>query len=262
MSYETVLFQKRQDGIALLTLNRPHAGNSINAKLDEEVGRIWEDVKADPHVTVVVLTGAGDRFFCSGADMKEWAETRELPMARLPDGRGFRLLARDHRVYKPIICAVNGVCGGGGLHFVNDSDIVICAAHATFMDPHVSVGQVSSEEPVALTRRVPFEFVMRLVLMGVHERVSAERAYQVGLVSEVVPGEQLLPRALAIAETVAKNSLAAMMKSKQAIVEGLEAGLSEALDHGFELIKSHWDHPDYIEGPRAFAEKRKPLWSR
>ncbi len=180
MTYETVLYEKRADGIALLTLNRPTAGNSINAVMDREMGEIWENVKADDGVKVVVLSAAGDRFFCSGADMKEWAATRVLAMARMPKGRGFRLLARDHHVFKPIVCAVNGICGGGGLHFVNDSDIVICADTATFMDPHVSVGQVSSEEPIALSRRVPFEFVMRLTLMGVHERVSAQRAFQVG----------------------------------------------------------------------------------
>ena len=260
MAYETVLYEKRADGIALLTLNRPTAGNSINAVMDREMGEIWENVKADDGVKVVVLSAAGDRFFCSGADMKEWAATRVLAMARMPNGRGFRLLARDHHVFKPIVCAVNGICGGGGLHFVNDSDIVICADTATFMDPHVSVGQVSSEEPIALSRRVPFEFVMRLTLMGVHERVSAQRAFQVGLVSEVVPLERLLPRALEIAETLTRNSLAAMMKSKQAIIEALELPLSEGLDRGFELIRSHWEHPDYIEGPRAFAEKRKPEW--
>jgi E-phenylitaconyl-CoA hydratase len=260
MPFETVLYDKRDDGIALLTLNRPEAGNSINAAMDREIGGIWEDVKADDGVKVVVISGAGDRFFCSGADMKEWAATRVLPMARMPDGRGFRLLARDHKVYKPIVCAVNGICGGGGLHFVNDSDIVICADTATFMDPHVSVGQVSSEEPIGLTRRVPFEFAMRLTLMGVHERVSAQRAMQVGLVSETVPFEVLMPRALEIAQTLTRNSLAAMMKSKQAIVESLELPLSQALDRGFELIKSHWQHSDYIEGPRAFAEKRKPEW--
>jgi enoyl-CoA hydratase/carnithine racemase len=260
MTYDTVLYDKRDDGIASLTLNRPAAGNSINAAMDREIAEIWEDVKADDRVKVVVISGAGDRFFCSGADMKEWAATRTLPMARMPDGRGFRLLARDHKVYKPIVCAVNGICGGGGLHFVNDSDIVICAESATFMDPHVSVGQVSSEEPIALTRRVPFEFAMRLTLMGVHERVDAKRALQVGLVSEVVPSARLMSRALEIARTLTRNSLAAMMKSKQAIVESLELPLSDALDRGFELIKSHWQHPDYVEGPRAFAEKRAPKW--
>jgi enoyl-CoA hydratase/carnithine racemase len=128
------------------------------------------------------------------------------------------------------------------------------------MDPHVSVGQVSSEEPIALTRRVPFEFAMRLTLIGVHERVSAQRALQVGLVSEIVRLDQLQARALQIAEILTRNSLAAMMKSKQAIVESMELPLSAALDRGFELIKSHWQHPDYVEGPRAFAEKREPEW--
>ena len=260
MAYETVQYDKRADGIARVILDRPAAGNSINSVMDREMGEIWEDVKANAAVKVAVLSGAGDRFFCTGADMKEWASTRTLAMARMPNGRGFRLLARDHQVFKPIVCAVNGICGGGGLHFVNDSDIVLCAESATFMDPHVSVGQVSSEEPIALTRRVPFEFVMRMTLMGVHERVSAQRAYEVGLVSEVVPLERLLPRALEIAGLLTRNSLAAMMKSKQAIIESYELPLSEGLDRGFELIRSHWGHPDYIEGPRAFAEKRKPEW--
>lgn len=262
MILETVIYEKRADGVAVLTLNRPHAGNSINARLDEEVAWVWDDVKEDENVKVVIITGAGDRFFCSGADMKEWSVTKKVPMMRTANGKGFRMLARDHHVYKPIICAINGVCAGGGLHFVNDGDIVICAEDAVFMDPHVSVGQVSTEEPIALSRRVPFEFVMRLALMGVHEKIPAARAHQVGLVSELVPSAKLMERALEIAGTLTRNSLEAMMKTKQAMLEGYELGLTAALNRGYAILASHWSHPDSVEGPSAFAEKREPKWGR
>jgi len=261
VQHETVIWDKRPDGIAILTLDRPEAGNSINQRMDEEVAGIWAEVKADPAVKVVIITGSGGRFFCTGADMKEWAQTGQVPMARLPGGHGFRLLARDQKVFKPIICAVNGICAGGGLHFVNDGDIVICADHAVFLDPHVSVGQVTAEEPIGLSRRVPLEFVMRMSLLGVHAQVSAERAWQVGLVGELVPAGRLLDRALELAGLVARNSLAAMMKSKQALIESLDCGLRPALDNGFALLSSHWSHPDCVEGPRAFAGKRSPHWS-
>jgi enoyl-CoA hydratase/carnithine racemase len=165
-------------------------------------------------------------------------------------------------VEKPVIAAVNGICAGGGLHFVADADVVLASSNATFVDPHVSIGQVSAYEVIGLARRLPFEAVMRMALVGRHERVSAGRALELGMVSQVVdPPEQLLDEVQALAERIASNSPAAMRATKKALWGALEQGLTDACRAGAQQLVSMWGHPDQEEGPRAFAEKRQPVWA-
>jgi enoyl-CoA hydratase/carnithine racemase len=144
---------------------------------------------------------------------------------------------------------------------VAEADIVIAASDAQFFDPHVSVGQVVAMEAIGLARKIPFEAVMRMALMGRYERVSAARALELGMISQVVdPPEQLRDEAQALAEKIAKNSPAAMAATKRALWGALEAGLTDACKAGATELVSMWGHPDQEEGPRAFAEKRKPDW--
>ena len=169
--------------------------------------------------------------------------------------------AWHQQVWKPVICAVNGLCAGGAFHFVADADIVIAAADAQFFDPHVSVGQVVAIEAVSLLRKMPAEAVMRMALVGRHERMSAERAYQLGMVSEVVdPPERLREAAQELAEKIARNSPAAMAATKRALWGALELGLTDACKAGAAELVSMWGHPDQLEGPASFAEKREPNW--
>jgi enoyl-CoA hydratase/carnithine racemase len=157
---------------------------------------------------------------------------------------------------------VNGICAGGGFHWVADADIVIAASDAQFFDPHVSVGQVVAIEAIGLLRKMPVEAVMRMAFMGRYERMGAERAYELGMISEIVdPPARLRERAQEIGETIAKNSPAAMAATKKALWEGLESGLTEACRNGARHLTSMWGHPDQDEGPRAFAEKREPQWA-
>lgn len=143
-----------------------------------------------------------------------------------------------------------------------DADIVIAASDAQFFDPHVSIGQVVAVEAIGLVRRVPFEAVMRMAFVGSHERMSAERAYQLGMISQVVdPPESLRDEAQALAEKIARNSPAAMRATKKALWGALELGLTEACRAGAKELVSMWGHPDQEEGPRAFAEKREPQWA-
>jgi enoyl-CoA hydratase len=166
-----------------------------------------------------------------------------------------------NQVRKPVICAVNGTCAGGGLHFVADADIVLAASDATFLDPHVSVGQVTAFETIGLARKMPFESVMRMALLGRHERMSAQRAHSLGMISQVVdPPEQLRQTAQSLAELIAENSPAALAATKRALWDALEAGLTDACKAGAKELVSVWGHPDQEEGPRAFAEKRSPEW--
>ena len=162
---------------------------------------------------------------------------------------------------KPVITAVNGICAGGGLHFVADADIVIAASNAQFFDPHVSVGQVVAIEAIGLLRKMPFEAVMRMALTGRFERMSAQRAYELGMISQIVdPPENLRDEAQKLAETIARNSPSAMRATKRALWGALELGLTDACRAGAQALVSMWGHPDQEEGPLAFAEKREPKW--
>jgi E-phenylitaconyl-CoA hydratase len=264
MEWETLRVES-EGAITLLTLDRPDRLNAINGRMTEELQAFWAEFDADPAQSVAVVTGAGDRAFCVGADLQELAELGELPRAlQDPDVHvANRYTPAQCEVGKPTICAVNGVCAGGGLHFVTDCDIAIAGDSATFLDPHVSVGQVSALEPVSLLARgVPIGAVLRMALAGRAERIDAQRAYELGMVTEVVPAGDLLDAATRLAGVIAANSPAAIRVSRQAIWGALERPLDYALQHGWDLLRAHWLHPDFEEGPRAFAEKRPPEWRR
>jgi E-phenylitaconyl-CoA hydratase len=248
---ETV-YDKR-DHIASVTLNREHAANSFNVRMCEEMLHIWQDFKDDDDMRVAVVIGAGAKYFCTGVDVKE-SRTRAmghvwLPVARLMDS-----------IHKPIVCAVNGMCVGGGLHFISDSDIIIGSENALFFDSHVNVGLVSGWEPIGLSRRIPLNYVLRMTLEGKSYKIDAAEALRIGLLTEVVPPERLAERAHEIARSVAANAPLATRYSKQAIKEGLDHGLTEALERSAEILKNVWDSEDVKEGARAFAEKREPQW--
>lgn len=245
---------EKQGRIAYITLNREHAANSFNLRMCEEMLHIWRDFKDDDDLWVAVVTGAGSKYFCTGVDVKE-SRTRPmghvwLPVARLMD-----------EIHKPIVCAVNGMCVGGGLHFVADTDIIIGSENAQFFDSHVNVGLISGWEPIGLSRRIPLNYVLRMTLQGKSYRIDAEEALRIGLLTEVVPAEQLADRAREIAELVASNAPLAVQYSKQAIKQGLNLGLNDALELSAYLLKEVWDSEDVKEGARAFAEKRDPKWT-
>jgi enoyl-CoA hydratase/carnithine racemase len=167
------------------------------------------------------------------------------------------------QIWKPVITAVNGICCGGGFHWVADADIVIAASDAQFFDPHVSVGQVVAIEAIGLMRKMPAEAVMRMAFLGRHERMSAQRAYELGMISQIVdPPERLRDVAQELGETIAKNSPAAMAATKRALLGALEHGLTDACRAGATELVSMWGHPDQEEGPRAFAERREANWQR
>jgi enoyl-CoA hydratase/carnithine racemase len=192
------------------------------------------------------------------------ADLADLPQTDGEQGAGtlqsIRWSPLQNQVWKPVICAVNGMAVGGGLHFVADSDIVIAAEHATFFDTHVKVGLVAGLEPVSLARRMPLEAVLRMTLVGGAERIHAHRARELGLVSEVVPAEQLATRAREVADMIKRHSPTALMRSKQAIWGAAERELTAGLEHAWSLIMAHDGHPDMAEGAQAFIERRAPRW--
>jgi enoyl-CoA hydratase len=263
MSYQTLVVE-REDHIGWLVFDRPGAGNAMDATMLAELERAWGELDADPDVRVIVNTGAGDAFQ-TGLDVRQLATDKEAlrEQSRRTKRAELRLTAWHNDVQKPVIAAVNGVCAGGGLHFVADADIVIASSTATFLDPHVSIGQVSSFEVIGLVRKSPMEPIVRMALTGRHERITAARALQLGILSDVVdPPERLRDAARELAAKIAQNSPAAMAATKRALWGALEVGLTDACKAGAAELVSLWGHPDQEEGPRAFTEKREPQWQQ
>jgi enoyl-CoA hydratase len=218
----------RSGPVGWLVFNRPEAANAMDATMLAELETAWRELDDDPQVRVIVNTGEG-KAFQTGLDVVQLA--RDPAALREQSWRTkraeLRLTAWHNGVSKPVIAAVNGVCAGGGLHFIADADIVIAASNATFLDPHVSVGQVSAYETIGLARKVAFESVMRMALIGRHERLSAQRAYEIGMLSQVVdPPEGLREQAQALAESIADHEPAELAQRKRALWDALELGLS------------------------------------
>jgi enoyl-CoA hydratase len=261
VTYEHLLIE-RHGHVGWLINNRPDQLNAMNNAMRDEFGLAFRELDDDPSVRVIVHTG-NSRAFQTGVDVTEIAS----------DGVGmerYRQSVEDfdmhftswhQRVSKPVITAVNGICAGGGFHWVADADIVMCASDAQFFDPHVSVGQVVAIEAIGLMKKIPVEAVMRMAFVGKYERMSAARAYELGMISQIVdPPERLRDAAQELAETIARNSPAAMAATKRALWAALELGLTDACKAGARELISMWGHPDQEEGPRAFAERRDPDW--
>jgi enoyl-CoA hydratase/carnithine racemase len=260
--FKTIRYE-RTGGVAVITLDRPDRHNAINGTMSRELPEAWAKASGDPEVRVVVVTGAGDRSFCTGFDVGDIASgTATIGEAR---DRGtlasLRLTALQNRCWKPVVTAVNGMAAAGGLHFVADSDIVIAARTASFFDGHVAVGLIAGCEPIGLVRCMAVEPVLRMALAGGRERLGAERAFELGLVSEVADLPALRGRALELAEHIAKNSPTAMAATKRALWESLDRPLSDALASSWQIVERHRAHPDPREGALAFAEKRPPRWA-
>jgi enoyl-CoA hydratase/carnithine racemase len=264
MSYPALdtLLLERRGPVGWLINNRPDRLNAMSSHMRDEFAIAWKALADDPEVRVIVHTGSG-RAFQTGVDVEEIASDG-VGMQRYQESVenfDFHFTSWHNEVWKPVITAVNGICAGGGFHWIADADIVIAASDAQFFDPHVSIGQVVSIEAIGLMKKMPVEAVMRMAFVGRYERMSAQRAYELGMVSEVVdPPEKLREVAQQLAEKIARNSPAAMAATKRALWRALELGLTDACKAGAMDLVSMWGHPDQEEGPRAFAEKRDANW--
>jgi enoyl-CoA hydratase/carnithine racemase len=261
MSYHTLIV-RRESAVGWIEFDRPDVANAMDARMIEELERAWLELDADPDVRVIVNTGVGSAFQ-TGLDVRQLSRDPDAlrEQSRRTKRAELRLTGWHNGVEKPVIAAVNGVCAGGGLHFVADADIVIASSNATFLDPHVSIGQVTAYEAIALVRKSPMEAILRMALTGRHERITAARAYELGILSQVVdPPERLRAEAQQLAETIAQNSPAAMRATKRALWGALELGLTDACKAGAREIIAMWGHPDQEEAPLAFVERREPQW--
>jgi acyl-CoA synthetase (AMP-forming)/AMP-acid ligase II/enoyl-CoA hydratase/carnithine racemase len=218
--------------VATVTLNRPDRLNSFNQTMTEEIAAVWGQIRDDDDVHVVVLRAAGDRAFCTGLDVREgpWWSDENLWNQEDP---GVLLGPKQHRLWKPMIAAVHGMAAGGGMYFVNEADVVVCSDDATFFDPHADGGMVSALEPMGMLRRgVPLGDVLRWALAGSTERITADTALRLGLVTEVLPRDRLWAAARGLAEEIAGRRPAAIQGTVRAIWESLDLPPSIAARHG------------------------------
>jgi enoyl-CoA hydratase/carnithine racemase len=248
------------DGVAVVTLNRPESLNALDAETHALLAATWVEIKSRPEIRSLVFTGTG-RGFCVGMDLKQVGERGEFRKTDTTTAALQTMTPLSNDIWLPTIVAVNGVCAGGGLHFVADADIVVASTAATFTDPHVTYGQVAALEPIGLIPRIGLGNSLRLALLGRSGRFDAAEALRVCLVDEVVEPDELLPRSLELATAIAQNSPAAVRATKRAIWESLDVPMAEAMQHGWKAFQAHRHHPDALEGPRAFAERRPPVWS-
>jgi enoyl-CoA hydratase/carnithine racemase len=255
--YQTVLFEL-VDGVATVTLHRPEVLNSFDQRMLDEFADVWRRCRLDDDVRVVVLRAAGERAFSTGVDRKAGRTRHPNPWSA--DDPGFFLGAKQNRVWKPLICAVHGMCAGGAFYWVNEADVVICSSDATFFDPHTTYGMLSALEPAALARRIPFGEAMRIALFGLDERVGAARAHTIGLVSEVVLGSraEVWARAQVLAERLAAKPPLAVQGSVKAIWDSLSMSPHAARE--VPLVYPQLTNPtsqtEFTPGPRIEPEIR------
>jgi enoyl-CoA hydratase/carnithine racemase len=254
------LIVERRGAVLVVTINRPERMNSMSQEIYDDLELTWNGLKTDRSIRAIVVTGAGDRAFCTGMDLQAVKERGGLRPTKADVHEEMRVTPLNCDVWLPTIVAVNGVCTGSGLHFVADADVVVASSTATFLDTHVSVGQVAALEPITLLPRIGLGNALRFTVLGRHGRISALEAQRIFLVNEVVEPKQLLDRAVELAELAATGSPAAIESSKRALRASLELPMSEAMQHGWELLLAHREHPDAMEGPLSFAEKRAPEW--
>jgi enoyl-CoA hydratase/carnithine racemase len=266
--FETLLYEET-NGVAWVTLNRPAVHNAFNVQMQRELHGLWRALRRNDDVRVVVLTGAGDKAFCTGIDRTEtMGETpatgeRVVGSASTPfmfDDPGTNIGPKSCDLWKPVIAAVNGMACGGAFYMLGEVEFIIAAEHATFFDPHVTYGMTAAFEPMHMLQKMPFHEIMRLALLGNHERLSAKRAYEIGLVSEVVAADRLREATAWAANAIASAPPLAIQGTVRAIWAGRELTRSQALSLGYAFIGLGTNQESIRQGQAAFAAGKRVQW--
>ena len=235
MSFETVLLDVDVAArVATVTLNRPDRLNAFDQTMCHEMAEVWRTIKLDDRVNAVVLRAAGERAFSAGLDVKK--PYHQPTSVWNHEDPGEFLSPKWQKMWKPVVCAVQGMCTAGAFYFINESDVVICSSDATFFDSHVSAGLVCALEPIGLMRKIGLGEALRMALTGNDERVSAQTALRIGLVTEVVEtntdADALWARAHELASLIAAHPTSATQGTVKAVWESLDKPYRAALDQG------------------------------
>ena len=270
-AFETITYDERDDGVAIVTLNRPDVHNAFNSLMQREVHQVWRLLRRHDPVRCIVLTGAGERAFCTGIDRMEQmggvtddtTDTSVVGSGETPfmfNDPGDNLGPKSSDLWKPVIAAVNGMACGGAFYMLGEVDFTIAVDHATFFDPHVTYGMCASFEPIHMAGITPFGDIMRLSLLGNHERMSAERAREIGMVSEVVPGDQLMERALWAASAIASAPKLAIEGTVRAIWSTRSMPQREAVRMAYAYVAMGTNQESIAEGQRFFESGKRIDW--
>lgn len=249
---------ERRDHILTITLNRPEFLNAMNPAAHFELDEVFDLYAADSEMRVAIITGAGDRAFCVGTDLKELSRTNDH---RKPPG-GFCGITTRFDLYKPVIAAVNGLCLGGGAEIVAACDLAIASDTAEFglVEPRVGLAALGGGALQRLAREMPMKDAMMLVLTG--KRINAHEALRISLINEVVPQKSLMQAARALANEILECAPLAVQASKQVMLQSLATpDLKKTMKARYEIAERMLASNDAKEGPLAFAEKRKPHWT-
>ena len=249
----------RRGPVLQVTLDRPKA-NAIDVATSRELGEVFVGFRDDPELRIAIITGAGDKFFCPGWDLKAAAEGEAVDSDY--GVGGFGGLQELPNLNKPVIAAVNGICCGGGLEWALSADIILAAEHATFALPEINSGTIADAATLKLPKRIPWHIAMELLFTG--RWMDAAEAHQWGLVNEVIPAEQLLERAHELGATLAEGPPLVFAAIKEVLRAAESMRFQDALDaitsRQFPTIDTLYSSEDQLEGAKAFAEKRKPQW--
>jgi len=267
--YETITYEEH-DGVAWVTLNRPDSLNAFNSLMQRELHDCWRTLRRRDEVRCIVLTGAGDRAFCSGVDRMEQLggrhdETTDIEIGDVGtpfmfDDPGDKIGPKSSDLWKPVIAAVNGIACGGAFYMLGEVEFIIAAEHATFFYPHVTYGMTAAFEPMHMSGIMPFPEIMRVSLLGNHERLTARRAHEIGMVSEVVPKEQLREAAGWAAGAIASQPALAVQGTLRALWATREIGQRPAVRFGYAFIGMGTDPESLAEGQRLSESGKRIDW--
>lgn len=257
--FETIQAERR-GAVAWITLNRPERYHAFNKVMCDELSSLWRQLRVDDQVRSAVLTASGDKAFCTGIDREfvpaeGGAEYDFSPFTY--DDPGKLLGPKSNDFWKPVVCAINGMACGGAFYFLGEVDVLIAADHATFFDPHVTYGMPAVFEPLLMLHRgMPFGEILRMTLLGNHERMSAARALEIGLVSEVCHASELADRAWWVAEAIASAPAGPMQATLRTLWAGRELSRQQALDLGNTFLNLGMTEESLAEGQKVFQSGR------
>ncbi|MCB0977045.1 MAG: enoyl-CoA hydratase/isomerase family protein [Acidimicrobiales bacterium] len=258
-SFETLHVEQR-DAVVRIALDRPDRYHAFNKVMCDELSSLWRSLRTDDSVRVAVLTATGDKAFCTGIDRDFVPAEGGVEYDFSPftyDDPGKLLGPKSNEFWKPVVCAVNGMACGGAFYLLGEVDILIAADHATFFDPHVTYGMPAVYEPLLMLHRgMPFGEILRIALLGNHERMSAKRALEIGLVSEVCPSDELEERAGWVANAIASAPPGPMQATLRTLWAGSELTRKQAIDLGNTFLNLGMSEESLAEGQKVFQGAR------
>jgi enoyl-CoA hydratase/carnithine racemase len=258
MEFETIAYEAA-DGVGIVTLDREEVHNAFNDTMQFELKSLWRALRSEDSVHAIVLTGRGCKAFCAGIDRSDIPITEDEYSfdALTYEDPGGVIGPRSQGLWKPIVAAVNGMACGGAFYLLGESDIILAADHATFFDPHVTYSMAAVFEPALLLARMPFGEVVRMTLTGADERLSATRAYELGFVSEVIPADDLLNSAVALARTIADKPPSAVQASLRSIWAARQLSPHQMQDLGNLFLNLATSRSALAQGQDQFENRQR-----